>query len=254
MIEMSGKVVAVTGAGHGIGRVYCEALAAAGAVVVALDIDGPAAIQVAQYVRDAGADGLGLTVDVSDAQAVAGAFAEIAGRYGRLDGLVNNAAIFATVALTRAAPELLDSDEWDRVMSVNVKGAWLCASQAMPLMRDSGGGSIVNISSETALIPSTTPLHYVTSKAALMAMSQVMACWWGVHGIRVNTLAPGATLSENLPAESAAHAPLVAQRLRAIQRVMVPEDLVGSLLFLLSELSASITGQVIVANLGTCYR
>jgi 3-oxoacyl-[acyl-carrier protein] reductase len=164
--------------------------------------------------------------------------------------LVNNAAIFATIPISRVGFQEIDEEEWDRVLDVNVKGVWNCCRAIVPAMQSRQQGSIVNISSGTVLNGSAGRIHYVASKAAVMGFSRVLARELGPDNIRVNTIAPGSTLSEaNLTPEVIA---LRERNLgdRALKRVERPDDLVGTALYLLSDLSSFVTGQMLVVNGG----
>jgi 3-oxoacyl-[acyl-carrier protein] reductase len=171
-------------------------------------------------------------------------------RFGQIDGLINNAAIFATIPISRVGFQEISEDEWDRVMEVNVKGVWLCSRAVAPAMQARQRGSIVNISSGTVLNGSAGRVHYVASKAAVVGFSRVLARELGPFNIRVNTIAPGSTLSEDAPTEDILKMRQANVGNRALQRVERPDDLVGTALYLLSDLSAFVTGQMIVVGGG----
>jgi 3-oxoacyl-[acyl-carrier protein] reductase len=170
---------------------------------------------------------------------------------GSIDVLINNAALFAGAWDERRPSEELTVEQWDRMFAVNVRGTWLCCKHVVPHMRERGGGSIINISSGTAWKGSAGFLHYVTSKAAIAGMTRALAREYGASGrIRVNCIAPGSTESETLPpAGDAEHQRVFSQRI--IQRPEVPEDLVGTALFLASDDSAFITGQTVHVDGGS---
>lgn len=247
---LQGKVVVVTGGGHGIGRAYCMAIAGAGGSVVVADIDAPAAEAVAEEI---GPQALAVPADVArldSCQAMAKRGAE---RFGHVDGLINNAAIFATIPISRVGFEEVPDEEWDRVMEVNVKGVWHCCRAIAPLMRERRQGSIVNIASGTVLNGSAGRVHYVASKAAVLGLSRVLARELGPFNIRVNTIAPGSTLSEDNPTEDIMRLRQANVGNRALGRVETPDDLVGTALYLLSDLSAFVTGQMIAVNGGDSF-
>ena len=170
--------------------------------------------------------------------------------FGRIDGLINNAAVFMSVPVTRSGFQDIGEEEWDRVMTVNVKGLWLCSRAVAPAMQERRQGSIVNIASNMAYNGGAGMMHYVVSKAAVVGFSRVLARELGPYDIRVNTLAPGSTASEPEPTEAALEAYERSAANRILQRIEQPDDVVGTALYLLSELSAFVTGQSILVNGG----
>jgi len=186
-------------------------------------------------------------VDVSDAgstEAMANAAVE---RFGRIDGLVNNAAYFREIRLTPF--DELDPAVWDRLFAVNVKGVWLCCKAVLPAMRTQESGSIVNVASVVAVAGQPGYLHYVSSKGAILSMTKGLAKELGPHGVRVNVIAPGFTITgatEDRPAEWQQSF----LKARAISREQTPDDLVGSALFLLSDLAGFVSGQTLVVDGG----
>ena len=251
MARMTGKTVIVTGAGHGIGRAYAEWLSAEEANVVVADLDGPAAEQVAGDLEELGGQALPVQVDVASWASVRAMAERAVDRFGGVDGLVNNAAVFSTIPISRVGFELIDEAEWDLVMSVNVKGVWNCCRAVVPAMRARGGGSIVNISSASILHAGGGRMHYVASKAAVMGISRVLAREVGGDNIRVNSVAPGNTLSEDDPSPEVVALREAAIAARSLKRLQTPADLVGTVAFLLSDDAAFITGQMLVVDGGT---
>ena len=235
---MSGVVI-VTGAASGIGAVYCRELAAAGYTVVGADV---APVEGAA---------LAVEVDVTDRASTERLAEETLERFGRIDGLVNNAAVYSTI-VKKPFEEITD-DEWDRVLEVNVKGVWLCTRAVAPAMRRQGSGKVVNVSSMT--VPTAPPgfAHYVASKAAVVGLTRALARELGPDGICVNTLTPDyVAFDREYDNRQPDMAPaLAAQRIFA--REETPEDLVGALLFLLGPGSDFVTGQNIWVNGGRAF-
>ena len=237
------EVVIVTGAAGGLGRVYCRALAAAGYGVVAADLDDPA-----EVVEELGETCLGVQVDVTDrASTVRLAEAALA-RFGRIDGLVNNADYY-TAIIKRPFEEITD-EEWARCFDVNVRGTWLCSSAVVPAMKSAGRGKIVNISSMT--VPTAPPgfAHYIASKSAIVGLTRALARELGPHGITVNAVAPGLTETEGVLASKHAEAFDFVQMLQAIPRRADAADIAPAVAFLASEEAGWVTGQLIVADGG----
>jgi len=247
--RLEGRAAVVTGAAQGIGAAYARALAAEGASVTIADVaDGTS---VEREIQESGGRAKAITVDVSDSDSVEAMARETVERFGRLDILVNNAAIFGSL---RATPfDQIDLDEWDRVMRVNVRGAYQCARAAVPAMRENGSGRIINISSGTIFKGTPFFLHYLTSKGAIWAMTRGLAREVGDHGITVNTVAPGYTASESVLSDEVTWNQVREgmNASRAIKRDQLPEDLTGAIVFLASDESAFITGQCIVVDGGS---
>jgi len=250
--RLEGRVAIVTGGGHGIGRAYALRLAHEGASVVIAEIDERAALAVAQELQSAGHQAIGLRTDVSDKDSVERMAQAAVARFGRIDVLVNNAAIFATVPMSRAPFDEITVDEWDRMMGVNLKGTWLASCAVIPVMRSQGYGKIINISSGTALKGSPSRIHYVSSKAAILGFTKTLANEVGRDNICVNCVAPGSTLSEENPDDGIVKMRTAATATRALKRVQTPEDLTGAIVFFASADSDFITGQTLVVDGGSC--
>lgn len=249
MGELAGRVVVVTGGGNGIGRAMCREIARCGGTVMVADIDAAAASAVASEIAACGGEAIAAAVDVGDAASVDRMADAAARHYGRIDGLVNNAAIYATVAVTRAPYDEITEREWDDMMRVNLKGTWLCSRAVAQVMRAQGsGGSIVNVSSGTAFKGTPGLIHYVTSKAGILGFTRSLARELGPYQIRVNCIAPGATASHAAPGANGDEG---WSPDRALSRQEVPGDIVGSVVFLLSDMSAFIAGQTLVIDGGS---
>jgi NAD(P)-dependent dehydrogenase (short-subunit alcohol dehydrogenase family) len=246
---LTGRVALVTGGGKGIGAHYVRALAESGAKVAAADIDQAAAEATAARLSSEGAEVLGLPIDVTDEASVERAVAGAVERFGRLDVLVNNAALYSVLMPKRKFWEET-ADAWDKVLAVNLKGSFLCAKAAFPHLRESGHGRIINISSGTVFSGSPGFLHYVTSKGGVVAFTRALARDCGEFGITVNAIAPGLTASETALAAYPEGEIAARANSRAIKRTEVPEDLVGAVCFLASDAAAFITGQTLVVDGG----
>ena len=244
---LAGKRVLITGAARGLGRAFAEAVAAAGARLVIADRLEREGSEAAKALVAAGHDVAFQAIDLADPRSIDTAMARAADRLGGLDGLVNNAAI-ATGIGGKAFDEI-DIETWDRVMAVNIRGTWLVTRAAAPHLRRAGRGKIVNIASDTALWGAPRLLHYVASKGAIIAMTRSLARELGPDGVAVNAIAPGLTIveaTEYVPAER--HSLYVENR--AMSRRQMPEDVVGAVLFLLSDAADFVTGQLLPVNGG----
>jgi 3-oxoacyl-[acyl-carrier protein] reductase len=244
------KVAVITGGGHGIGAAYCRAFAAEGAAVVVAEIDAPAGERTAAELNTHGHRALAVRTDVADERSAREMAARTLDAFGRIDILLNNAAIFHTIPMSRVGIEEIPPDEWDRVMTVNLKGLFYCCRAVLPAMRLQRKGKIINISSGTALSGSPTRIHYVTSKAGVIGFTRCLAREVGASGICVNAIAPGSTLSEESPTPEIIKFREARIKDRAIPRIQRPEDLVGTAVFLASDASDFITGQTLAVDGG----
>ncbi|MGQ0652761.1 MAG: SDR family NAD(P)-dependent oxidoreductase [Betaproteobacteria bacterium] len=249
MERLKGKVAVVTGAGSGIGKVLAKRLAQDGAAVVIADLRN-FDVAAAEIAKATGASTLGLEVDVASEEQVARMAAAAMKTFGRIDVLVNNAAIFSSLELKPF--EQIPAAEWRKVMEVNTLGVFLCCRACAPHMRAGGYGRIINLASGAPIKGVPLFLHYIASKGAVMAMTRGLARELGKDGITVNSLAPGFTLSENV-AKKADHtrAGEATRASRAIPRDETPEDLVGAVSFLASADAAFVTGQTLVVDGGS---
>lgn len=242
---LTDRTVIVTGAATGIGQAFAIGCAAQGANVVAADMND--AEETVSAIKQAGGRAIAVRVDVSD-DASTRAMAQAAlDRFGRIDGLINNAAYFREVKLTPF--EDLDAAQWERIFAVNVKGVWQCCKAVLPAMRARGSGAIVNIASVVAVAGQPGYLHYVATKGAVLSMTKGLAKECGPHGVRVNVIAPGFVITD-----ATKNRPLEWQqsflKARAISREQKPDDLVGTALYLLSDLAGFVSGQTIVVDGG----
>lgn len=247
----SPRVAVVTGAGRGIGRAFALRFAADRYRVVVADRDGATATKVRDEISASGGQALALAVDVAreaDCERIA---SETLRAFGRVDVLINNAAVFADLA--RKPFWEIDAEEWDRVMAVNVRGTWLAMKAVVPPMRDHGGGSIVNMSSNTFLSGRPGLMHYVGSKGAVVGLTRVAARELGEFNIRVNCILPGLTQTGVVRAsdDPSRHPALLEQQ--SLKRLEVADDLVGTAAFLASDDSRFMTGQAITVDGGYTF-
>ncbi len=246
-MRLGGKVAIVTGGARHLGAAYARTLAREGAFVVIADVlDGD---RVVQDIRSGGGKALSLRVDVSNEDDTQRMAAETVKSFGRIDILVNNAAVF--INLRRVPFHEISAAEWDRVSAVNIKGPFLCAKAVFPQMKEQRSGKIINISSSTAFAGTPLFLHYVASKAALIGMTRSLARELGEYGICVNAIAPGLVQHEG---QNAPHEFTEFQlKTRSLKRLELPEDLLGPLIYLASSDSDFVTGQTLLVDGGSVF-
>jgi NAD(P)-dependent dehydrogenase (short-subunit alcohol dehydrogenase family) len=246
-VTLEGKVAIVTGGAQGIGRAIADGLAAEGARIVIADLAR------AEEAAAGFEGGVGLTVDVSSEEDTVRMAAETVERCGSIDVLVNNAGLYASLAMRPF--EQIPLDEWRQVMDVNVASMFLTCRAVVPVMRGQGGGAIVNISSGTPFRGVPFLLHYVTSKGAIVALTRALAKELGKDNVRVNCVAPGFTMSDGVHEHPEVIEALrdISVAARTIQRDQVPEDVVGAAVFLCGPGAGFITGQTMVIDGGQFF-
>lgn len=241
MARVKGKVAVVTGGAQGIGRAYAQCLASEGAKVVVTDVADTG--DAVGAIKSAGGEAIGLKTDVTSNESLEAMVQEAESAFGPIEILVNNAAIFASIDMKPFTE--ISEDEWDLVMRVNVRGPFQAVKAVLPSMRKNGRGKVINISSGTILRGAPMFLHYVSSKGAILAQTRAICRELAQDNIQANTIIIGLTESEGVKANEkmlgGAKAPTLA--MRAISRPMLPDDILGTLLFLASEDSDFITGQ-----------
>lgn len=243
---LAGRKVLVTGAARGLGLAFATAIAEAGATVALADILHDTLAASVAALRERGLQAYGFPLDMADPASIDACAAAAVAQLGGLDGLVNNAAITNSGG---KSSEQIDIGMWDKVMQVNVRGTWLMTNACLPALRTSGSGAIVNLASDTPLWGAPNLLAYVASKGAIVGMTRSLAREEGAHNITVNAVAPGLTkveATEYVPAQRYQ----TYQDGRALQRLQLPEDVTGAVLFALSGLSRFVTGQVLAVNGG----
>ncbi len=244
------KVVIVTGAGRGLGQAYAIEAARLGAKVIAGDILDCG--NTVARIESAGGTAIGVALDVTKMDTVSAMAAIAIETYGRIDVLINNAALYG--GLTGGRFDMLDEDEWDRTMDVNVKGIWNCCKAVVPHLKTAGGGSIINVASLAATYGLPFALHYTTSKAAVIGMTRALARELGRNEIRVNAIAPTAVLTEGTAeffGEKTDGAMEVIKGDQSLKRNPTPDDIIGTVMWLASDASGFVTGQTIAIDGGT---
>jgi NAD(P)-dependent dehydrogenase (short-subunit alcohol dehydrogenase family) len=244
------KVIIITGAGRGLGLAYAQRLASEGAHIAIAEVDRTSGAAAVDALRSRGADALFIETDVASQESTEAMAARVLDNWGRIDGLVANAGLANSVG--GSLYNEITVEQWDRIITVNVRGTWLSCRAVAPHMQKRKQGSIVTVSSDTTMWGSPRLLHYVTSKGAIESFTRALARELGADGVRINCVAPG--LLNNA---ATAGVPQAKREWnisnRAIPREGTPEDIVGLVSFLLSDDASFITGQVVVADGGLVF-
>jgi 3-oxoacyl-[acyl-carrier protein] reductase len=249
-MRLANKIAIITGAAHGIGKAYARRFAEEGAQVVIADIDAPGGEAVAKALIDSRLSAWARPTDVRSFASVEGLMREAVEKFGRIDILLNNAAIYVTQKLWKGPVEELALEEWDRVMEVNLKGVFLCSKAVIPIMKRQRNGKIINIASGTFFSGAGNMPHYTTAKGGVVALTRVMARQLGDCKINVNCMTPGSTMSEENVTDDVRERREGSVSKRCFKRIETPADIVGTALFLASADSDFMTGQLLVVEGG----
>src|SRR5215831_6235896 len=249
-MRLANKVAIITGAAHGIGKAYARKFAEEGAHVVIADIDAEGGEAVTKALLDSRFSSWARPTDVRSFPSVEGLMRETVKKFGRIDVLINNAAIYVTEKLWKGPVEELALEEWDRVIEVNLKGVFLCCKAVIPIMKQQRSGKIINIASGTFFSGSGNMPHYTTAKGGVVALTRVMARQLGEWGINVNCMTPGSTMSEESVTDEVRKRREEGVDKRSFKRIETPADIVGTAVFLASSDSDFMTGQLLVVEGG----
>lgn len=248
--RLKDRVAIVTGGAYGIGRTFCLGMSDEGAKIVIGDINLKAAQATVKEIEAKGGEAIAVKTDVSILENTLEMANKAAERFGRIDILINNAAVNFREKLTWGNFEDLDLAEWDRVMAVNLKGPFLCIRAVFPYMKKQGGGKIINIASGTFFLGPAPVPHYVASKGGVIGLTRSMSTALGQYNIKINCIAPGRTFNEDPDNKEALEICERRAAFRSLKRVEYPEDLVGAAIFFASPDSDFITGQTLVVDGG----
>lgn len=246
------RTIVVTGAGQGLGRAYARRIAAEGAMVIIAEINAEMAENVAAEIAAGGGRACVRPLDVSDPNSCRDLAAYVRSEFGALHGLVNNAAIFSSIAMHPFWE--ISIEEWDRLMAVNLRGPFVLTTSLLDSLRAADGASVVHVASDATWMGRPGYLHYIASKGGITAMTYSMSHELGDDNIRVNAISPGPTYTE-VPRGTVSRAQKETMRAaQALHRDAGPEDMSGVVVFLLGDDSHFVTGQVISVNGGLLHR
>ena len=242
--RLDGRVTIVTGGGHGIGKAYAARLAVEGARVVIAELDGAGGSVVAAELTAQGREEIAVQTDVASEASVNNMAQQTILRFGRIDVLVNNAAIFATVPMSRSPFDQISVEEWDRMMSVNVKGTWLASRAVVPQMRKQGWGRIVNVASVAGKEGNPNASHYSASKAGLIALTKSLAKELATQGVLVNAVAPAAANTAMFATMTRQHIDFMLGKI-PMGRFIEVQEIAAGICWLASEDCSFTTGSVL---------
>ncbi len=250
-MKLDGKVAIVTGAGRGLGRAISLRLGMEGAKIVAADIDLDNCTAAVNAFREKGLTAIAMEVDVTEEKDISRMVEETVSHFGAIDILVNNAALYYGISWKPF--DRISIEEWDKVMTVNVRGCWQCTKGVVPQMRKQGKGKIINVASSAFFTPPGVFCHYTASKGGVIALTRALATELGADGINVNAIAPGPTMTEATKMAMPEERALKAAEKTPLKRLEQPEDVVGAAVFLASDDSDFITGQTIIIDGGRAF-
>jgi len=249
--SLKDRVVIITGGGQGIGRGYAHHFAAQGAIPVIAELNGENAERVAREVQDKQGRALAVETDVADLASATAMAEKALSEFGRIDILINNAAVFSRITI---APFWeLPVEEWERAMQVNINGAFYCARAVVPAMQEARWGRIINVSSSTVAKGRPNYLHYITSKSAMIGMTRSMARELGSWNITVNAFWPGVMQTEIERPSVPKHMFKTLTETQCLPRQGTIHDLAKVMLFLCSDEAGYITGQNMLIDGGSAY-
>jgi 3-oxoacyl-[acyl-carrier protein] reductase len=250
-MKLDGKVAIVTGAGRGLGKAISLRLAKEGAKIAAADIDFDICSAAVKKMQEKGFTAIAMRVDVTKEEDISQMVEEVMSKLGAIDILINNAAMYYGISWKPF--DKISIEEWDRVMTVNVRGGWQCTKAVVPQMRKQGKGKIVNVASSAFFTPPGVFCHYTASKGGVIALTRALATELGPLGINVNAIAPGPTMTEATKMAMTEERALKSAEKTPLKRLEQPEDIVGAVVFLSSEDSDFITGQTIIIDGGRAF-
>lgn len=251
-MKLKDKVAVITGGGQGIGRAYAQRLAEEGAKVVVADINYENAKNVVREIKNLGNHATAIEVNVPDENSTKNMAQMIVEQYGRIDILVNNAAIFSNIKMKKM--EEITTEEWDMTLNVNLKGVFLCCKAIVPIMKKQQSGRIINISSAAVYLGRPDYIHYVASKAGVLGFTGSLSREVGEYNITVNSITPGPTYTE-VPRETVTENQKQQMlNMQSIKKLQEPSDLIGMVVFLCSDEASFITGQTFNIDGGMTVR